>query len=277
MSAELKELEEIPAIPRLKLYEFIARAGTQDYPESFCRRDQRLLATFFLLANRCREGLAAEKEDIELQVSLAVLDEEINRKEASLMRLRGEVDIGERLGRDVQRTREELGSLFDEYQDMLRLRAKWDHPGSSLEAVDETATRYPQTRVYVVKLLTLKRKPRVYRVVPVPVVDPLAPLFVEQLQEPGETLFDVTRQRVWQIFKAVGVYDFYKSQGYMVPKNPLRHARLSEVTNVLNSAQLDRLAGWKIKGTADRYVHLKWDDFVLPLVRAARSAPRLEV
>jgi hypothetical protein len=61
-----------------------------------------------------------------------------------------------------------------------------------------------------------------------------------------------------------------------VPKNPLRHARLSEVSNVLNRVQLDRFAGWKIKGTADKYIHLRWDDFVGPLVQLARRSLPLE-
>lgn len=279
MIVERKELEEIPAIPREALYEMIRRAGEEDpwRSEEGARRDQRLLASFYLLANRCSEGLAVEPDDIHLEVAVSVLDEDLKALSDYITRLRFEIESGRSLGRDMEKQVREFGSLFDEYQEMSGIRAMWNRPGERMDAADLMAKRYPQTKVYVVKLLTLKRKKRIPRVVPVPTVDPLAPLFVEQLQRMKGHLFDISRQRVWQIFKRAGVYAFYKDQGYPVPKNPLRHSRLSEVSNVVNRVQLYRLAGWKLRGTVDKYVHLKWDDFMSPLLKVARSAPPLEV
>jgi hypothetical protein len=45
----------------------------------------------------------------------------------------------------------------------------------------------------------------------------------------------------------------------------------------LNELQVNRFAGWRIKGTADHYLHLRWSDYVPALVKAARAAPPLEV
>lgn len=280
MSKERKELEEIPPIPRETLYEMIREAGeTSPYgrTEEEAKRDQGLMASFYLIANRCSEGLALTSRDISLEVSVEILDEELSRMVAYLGRLRTEIDIGISLGRDVGNQQIELGELFDEYQEMNRLRTAWDRPGDRMEAADEILTRYPQTRVYVVRLITLKRKKRIPRNIPVPTIDPLGPFFIDRVKKMGESLFDITRQRVWQIFDRVGIYDFFKDHGYPVPKNPLRHSRLSEVNNFFTRTQLDRYAGWKIKGTADRYIHAKWADFVVPLVKAARTAPPFEV
>jgi hypothetical protein len=235
------------------------------------------MAMFHLLANRCSEGLAVETGDIHLEVAVQILDEELISLRDRLGRLRTEVDVGASLGRDVSEPRKELGELFNAYQEMNSLRTRWDRPGEAMDVADEIAERYPQTLVYVVKLITLKRKKRIPRNIPIPTVDPLASLFVEAVKQESEgSLFGITRQRVWQLFKRAGIYAFYKDQGYPVPKNPLRHARLSEVSNVLNRVQLDRFAGWKIKGTADKYIHLRWDDFVVPLVQVARRSPPLE-
>jgi hypothetical protein len=235
------------------------------------------MAMFHLLANRCSEGLAIEAGDIHLEMAVLILDEELISLQDRLGRLRTEVDVGTSLGRDVSEPRKELEELFNVYQEMNDLRARWDRPGEAMDAVDEIADRYPQTLVYVVKLITLKRKKRIPRNIPIPTIDPLAPLFVEAVKESKGSIFGITRQRVWQIFKSAGIYAFYKDQGYPVPKNPLRHARLSEVSNVLNRVQLDRFAGWKIKGTADKYIHLRWDDFVGPLVQVARRSPAINV
>ena len=267
---ELKEIEEIPAISRPMFYEIIHETENP--------RDKQIMAMFHLLANRCSEGLAVEAGDVHLEVAVQILDEELMSLQDRLGRLRTEVDVGTSLGRDVSEPRKELGEFFNVYQEMNDLRVKWDRPGQTMETADEIAKRYPQTLVYVVKLITLKRKKRIPRNIPVPVVDPLAPLFVEAVKRESESsLFGITRQRVWQIFKKAGIYSFYKDQGYPVPKNPLRHARLSEVSNVLNRVQLDRFAGWKIKGTADKYIHLRWDDFVGPLVQVARRSPPINV
>lgn len=266
---ELKEIEEIKSIPRPDLYEMIRGARNP--------RDGRLMASFFLLANRCSEGLAVVPNDTGKEVAVEILEEELTNMAGRLGRLRTEVDVGKSLGRDVSSAQEELGRLFDEYQDMSELAKRFHTPGKTQEAAAEMAERYPQTLVYVVKLYTLKRKKRVPRNIPIPVVDPLAPLFVETVEEMQDRLFPISRQRTWVIFRRAGIFDFYKAEGEMVPKNPLRHARLSEVGNAMTPLQVDRFAGWKIKGTGDKYIHLRWSDYVPALVRVARAAPPLKI
>lgn len=268
--SELKEIEEIKSIPRTTLYEMIRNAKNP--------RDGRLMATFFLLANRCSEGLAIGPDDVRKEVSVEILDGELTEMANQLGRLRTEVDVGESLGRDISRPKRELGKLFDEYQEMNELKKRWwDHPDQALETADKIARRYPQTLVYVVKLLTLKRKKRVPRSIPVPVIDPLAPLLVDAVHNMEGRLFPISRKRTWVLFTRAGIYNFYKEKGEMVPKSPLRHARLSELSNYLNPLQVNRFAGWKIKGTADHYLHMRWADYVPALVKIARAAPPLEV
>jgi len=268
--SELKEIEEIKSIPRTTLYEMIRDAKNP--------RDGRLIATFYLLANRCSEGLAVGPDDVHKEVAVEILDGELDKMAGQLGRLRTEVDVGRSLGRDILKAQEELGSLFDEYQSMNKLRTQWwNNPGDAVEIADEIARRYPQTLVYVVKLLTLKRKKRVPRNIPIPVIDPLAPLFVEAVEKMEDRLFPISRKRTWVLFKRAGIYDFYKEQGESVPKSPLRHARLSEISNHLNPNQVNRFAGWKIKGTGDHYLHMRWADYVPALVKVARAAPPLKV
>lgn len=267
--SELKEIEEIKSIPRTTLYEMIREARNP--------RDGRLMAAFFLLANRCSEGLVVGPDDVHREVSVEILDGELTEMADRLGRLRTEVDVGDSLGRDVSKPKRELGELFDEYQEMNELRKSFHAPGQALAAVEEIARRYPQTLVYVVKLLTLKRKKRVPRNIPIPVIDPLAPLFVDAVHKMEDRLFPISRKRTWVIFTRAGIYDFYKEKGEMVPKSPLRHARLSEVSNYLNPLQVNRFAGWKIRGTADHYLHMRWADYVPALVRVARAAPPLEI
>jgi len=264
---ELKEIEEIKSIPRSTLYEMIRGASNP--------RDGRLMASFFLLANRCSEGLAVGSKDITKEVAVEILDGELTELTDRLGRLRTEVDVGKSLGRDVSRPQKELGRLFDEYQEMSELTKRFHTPGETQEAADEMARKYPQTLVYVTKLFTLKRKKRVPRNIPIPVVDPLAPLFVEAAEEMEGKLFPLSRQRVWYLFRRAGVYDFYRDE--MVPKNPLRHSRLSELSNHFNPLQVNRFAGWIIKGMGDKYIHTRWSDYVPALVKAARAAPPLEV
>lgn len=266
---ELKEIEEIKSIPRSTLYEMIREAKNP--------RDGRLMASFFLLANRCSEGLAVGPDDVHREVSVEVLDMELEEMAARLQRLRTEVDVGRSLDRDVSEAQLELGRLFDEYQEMNELAKRFHTPGETFSATDEMAKRYPQTLVYVAKLFTLKRKKRVPRSIPIPVVDPLAPLFVDAVHRMEDRLFPISRQRTWYIFRRARIYDFYKEKEEMVPKNPLRHARLSEVSNYFNPLQVNRYAGWKIKGTGDHYLHLRWSDYVPALVKAARAAPPLEI
>lgn len=268
-SRELEEIEEIKSIPRPTLYEMIR--GTEN------PRDGRLMASFYLLANRCSEGLAVVPEDIRKEVAVEILDMELTEMAARLQRLRTEVDVGRSLGRDVSSAQRRLGRLFDDYQDMSELTKRFHTPETAVSAADEMAKRYPQTLVYVVKLFTLKRKKRVPRNIPIPVVDPLAPLFVDAVEDMEDRLFPISRQRTWYLLERAGVYDFYKEEGEMVPKNPLRHSRLSEVSNYFNPLQVNRFAGWRIKGTADHYLHLRWSDYVPALVRVARSAPPLEL
>jgi len=267
ISKELKELEEIPSIPRPTLYAMIKGAN---------RRDQELMASFTVMANRCSEGLAVKPSDVHKEVSIDILKLEINELAARLGRTRTEVDVGASLGRDVGAAKKELGVLYDEYLRMTDLEEAFHKGDTMLETVDKIIKLYPQTLVYVVTIQTLKRKKQVSRPVPIPVIDPLAPLFVSALSNNmGETFFELTRQRVWQLFKKAGIYAFYKDQGYPVPKNPLRHLRLTEVSNFFNRTQLYRYAGWKLKGTQDKYIHNKWDDFVEPLIKVARRAPPL--
>ena len=268
-SRELEEIEEVKSIPRPALYEMIRGSRNP--------RDGRLMASFFLLANRCSEGLAVVPDDVHKEVAVEILDLELTEMAARLWRLRTEVDVGRSLGREVSRAQEELGRLFDDYQEMNELAKRFHTPGTAVSASDEMARKFPQTLVYVVKLFTLKRKKRVPRNIPVPVVDPLAPLFVEAVEEMGDRLFPISRQRTWYLLERAGVYDFYKEMGEMVPKNPLRHARLSEVYNYFNPMQVNRFAGWKIKGTADHYLHMRWADYVPALVRVARAAPPFEI
>lgn len=267
--SELKEILETKTIPRPLLYEMIRDAKNP--------RDGRLMASFFLLANRCSEGLVLVSGDIHKEVSMEILDGELTDMAGRLGRLRTEVDVGETLGRDVSRSKRELGSLFDYYQEMNDLRENFYTPGQSLEAADKIAARYPQTLVYVVKLLTLKRKKRIPRNIPVPVIDPLAPLFVEAVNMMEDRLFPISRSRAYVIFSRAGIYDFYKERGESVPKSPLRRARLSELSNHLNEVQINRFAGWKIKGTADHYLYMRWADYVPALVKIARAAPPLEI
>ena len=268
--SELKEIEEIKSIPRTTLYEMIRDAKNP--------RDGRLIATFYLLANRCSEGLAVGPDDIHKEVAVEILDGELNKMAGQLGRLKTEVDIGRSLGREISKAQEALGKLFDEYQSMNKLRTQWlDNPAEAVEIADEIARRYPQTLVYVVKLLTLKRKKRVPRNIPIPVIDPLAPLFVEAVEKMEDRLFPISRKRTWVLFTRAGIYDFYKERGEMVPKSPLRHARLSEMSNHLNPSQINRFAGWKIKGTADHYLHMRWSDYVPALVKVARAAPPLKI
>ncbi|MBA7699362.1 hypothetical protein ES703_108057 [subsurface metagenome] len=264
---ELKDIEEIKSIPRATLYEMIRAARNP--------RDGRLMAAFFLLANRCSEGLAVGPDDVHREVSVEILDGELSEMADQLGRLRTEVDVGRSLGRDVSGAQEQLGKLFDEYQEMNEFKKRFHTPGESLEAVEEIARRYPQTLVYVVKLLTLKRKKRVPRNIPIPVIDPLAPLFVDAVHKMEDRLFPISRKRTWVIFTRAGIYDFYKAKGEMVPKSPLRHARLSELSNHLNPLQVNRFAGWKIRGTGDHYLHMRWSDYVPALVKVARAAPPL--
>lgn len=283
-TAERRELAEIPPISRGDLYEMIRRAGkpeTYEYFEgykSYAQRNQRLLASFFLFANRVSEGLNVGPEDVTLEVGVNVLDEELRLLTDRLGRLRTEIEVGAALGRDMGDRKGELGELFEEFQEMNGIRRLWNIPSEVVRAADMMVKKYPQTKVYVVKLRTLKRKKKPIRNIPVPVVDPLAPLFVEQIPEMGRRLFKISRQRVWQIFTRVGLYNFYKDRGYPVPKSPLRHARLSEVSGVLNPIQLARFAGWKIRGqvgTADHYIHSRWEDFLPSLIQIARRAPPL--
>jgi len=265
---ELQQLEEIPAIPRPALYEMIRGCKNP--------RDMRLMASFVLMANRCSEGLNVTPEDVHKEMSIDVLRVELEEMESRLNRLRTEVDVGESLGREVSGAKDRLGSLFDDYQEMTSLEHRYHHPDEFdiMETTDDIVRRYPQTVVYVVKILTLKRKKKISRVIPILTVDPLAPLFVESVEKDmGENFYEISRQRVWKVFQRAGLFAFYQDQGHHVPKNPLRHLRLSEVSNMLNRAQLYRYAGWKLKGTQDKYVHLKWDDFVEPLLRVARRAP----
>lgn len=265
---ELKEIEEVKAIPRPTLYEMIRGVRNP--------RDGRLIASLFLFACRTSEGLAVGPDDVYKEVAVEILDLEIEEMAARLQRLRTEVDVGRSLGREVSSAQDELGRLFDEYQEMNELKKRFHIPQETLAAIDEIAKRYPQTLVYVVKLYTLKRKKRVPRSVPIPVVDPLAPLFVKAVEEMEDRLFPISRQRTWILLDRAGVFDFYKKEGEMVPKNPLRHARLSELSNYFNPLQVNRFAGWKIKGTGDHYLHLRWSDYVPALVRVARAAPPLE-
>ena len=267
--SELKEIEEIKSIPRTTLYKMIRDAKNP--------RDGRLIATFFLLANRCSEGLAVQPDDISKEVSVEILDGELTEMANQLGRLRTEVDVGESLGRDVSSAHEELGKLFDEYQEMNEIKKRFHKPGHALVVGAEIARRYPQTLVYVVKLLTLKRKKRVPRNIPIPVIDPLAPLFVDAVNNMEDRLFPISRKRTWVLFTRAGIYDFYKEKGEKVPKSPLRHARLSELSNYLNPLQVNRFAGWKIRGTGDHYLHMRWSDYVPALVKIARAAPPLEV
>ena len=267
--SEIKEIEEIKSIPRSTLYEMIRNSRNP--------RDGRLMATFFLLANRCSEGLAVGPDDVHKEVSVEILDGELTEMAAQLGRLRTEVDVGESLGRDISSAQVELGRLFDEYQEMNDFQKRFHTPGQALEVVDEIAHRYPQTLVYVVKLLTLKRKKLIPRNIPIPVIDPLAPLFVDAVHKMEDRLFPISRKRTWVLFTRAGIYDFYKEKGEMVPKSPLRHARLSEVSNHLNPNQVNRFAGWKIRGTGDHYLHMRWSDYVPALVKAARAAPPLKV
>lgn len=275
ITQELKELEEIPAIPRTKLYEMMREAGENRQPPHIPGRDMRLMASFTLMANRCTEGLRVTPKEVHKEISVDVLRMEIERVAAQLGRLRIKVDIGESLGRGVSQAKVELGEVYDVYLHMTSLEEQFHKPGiDALTVVDEIAKYYPQTLAYVVRLFTLKRKKKISRVVPIPTLDPLAPFFVESLErDMGKTFYGVSRQRVWQLLKRAGVFAFYQDQGYPVPKNPLRHLRLSEVSNVLNRAQLYRYAGWKLKGTQDKYVHMKWDDFMEPLVRVAHKSP----
>ena len=268
-SRELREIEEVKSIPRPTLYEMIRGSRNP--------RDGRLIASFYLLANRCSEGLAVVPDDVHKEVAVEILDLELAEMAARLQRLRTEVDVGRSLGREVSRAQEELGRLFDDFQEMSELAERFHTPEESLSAADEMAKRYPQTLVFVVKLFTLKRKKRVPRNIPIPVVDPIAPLFVDAVHMMEDRLFPISRQRTWYLLERAGVYDFYKELGEMVPKNPLRHARLSEVSNYLNELQVNRFAGWKIKGTADHYLHLRWADYVPALVKVARAAPPLKV
>ena len=181
--SELKEIEEIKSIPRTTLYEMIR--------DSRNPRDGRLMATFYLLANRCSEGLAVGPDDIHKEVSVEILDGELTEMADQLGRLRTEVDVGKSLGRDVSGAQEQLGGLFDEYQEMNELKKRFHTPGQALEVADEIGRRYPQTLVYVVKLLTLKRKKRVPRNIPIPVIDPLAPLFVDAVHKMEDLLFPI--------------------------------------------------------------------------------------
>jgi len=268
-SGELKEIEEIKSIPRSVLYEMIREARNP--------RDGRLMASFFLLANRCSEGLAVGPDDVSKEVSVEILDGELTEMADQLGRLRTEVDVGRSLGRDVSSAQEQLGRLFDEYQEMNELKKRFYTPGQALDAADEIVKKYPQTLVYVVKLLTLKRKKRVPRNIPIPVIDPLAPLFVDAVEKMEDRLFPISRKRTWVLFTRAGIYDFYKEKDEMVPKSPLRHARLTEVSNAMNPLQINRFAGWKISGTGDHYIHMRWSDYVPALVKVARAAPPLEV
>lgn len=264
---ELREIKEIKSIPRSTLYEMIRGASNP--------RDGRLMASFFLLANRCTEGLAVGPGDVSKEVAVEILDGEITDLADRLGRLRTEVDVGKSLGRDVSAAQRELGGLFDEYQTMSELKKRFHTPREAASAAEEIARRYPQTLVYVVRLITLKREKGVPRNIPVPIVDPLAPLFLKAVKEMEGKLFPLSRQRVWYLFRRAGIYDFYRDE--MVPKNPLRHSRLSELSNYLNELQVNRFAGWRIKGTADHYLHLRWSDYVPALVKAARAAPPLKL
>ena len=89
-SRELKEIQEIKSIPRSTLYEMIRGASNP--------RDGRLMASFFLLANRCSEGLAVGPEDITKEVTVEILDGALTDLADRLGRLRTEVDVGRSLG-----------------------------------------------------------------------------------------------------------------------------------------------------------------------------------
>ncbi len=311
VSKEIRELEEIPAIPRPDLYEMIRDAPV---------RDGELMASWTLLANRCSEGLAVTPADVHKEVSIDVFKLEINELAAKLGRARTEVDIGGSLGRDVSQAKEQMATLYDKYLNMTSLEEMYHNPISKEAATDDIMSRYPETLVYVVTLYTLKRTKRigpeytdkatvdrlvmekgwtirkirsrdksnvdrwrrvlphrVPRLIPIPTIDPLAPLLVSAIKKMRSSFFGISRQRVWQLFKRAGIYAFYKDDGYPVPKNPLRHLRLSEIANVMNEAQRYRYAGWKMKGTQDKYIHLKWDDFIVPLVTLGRKAPPLNL
>lgn len=266
---ERTELEKIPAIPRPALYKMIESTELE--------RDRAIMSGYFLMANRASEGLAIKPSDVQLQMGIDVFDEELKQISDELNRLRIDVDAAKLLGGEVEPLVDQYRELYGRYREMRELRRKYDVPGRAAEATDEIASRWPQTKVYVVRLLTLKRATKIPRSIPIPVLDPLAPLFSRLLEGMNGLMINLTRQRIWQIFDKVGVYNFYSDQGYPVPKNPLRHARLSEVNNVFNGNQLDRYAGWKIKGTKDHYIHMKWDDYVAPLVKVAKRAPPFEV
>jgi site-specific recombinase XerD len=69
---------------------------------------------------------------------------------------------------------------------------------------------------------------------------------------PGQSLFDITRQRCWQIInKKLGLYTHF-----------LIHERCTELVakRGLTDLYLKQLRGWKDTRPAEIYAHLKWQD-----------------
>jgi len=93
-----------------------------------------------------------------------------------------------------------------------------------------------------------KRKKKLIRKIPVPLDDPFTKYIVEYLKHCKGKLFDLTPQRVWQITKSLGF-----------SPHELRHSRLTEIASFLPSdIDLYRVAGWKLPGMAEVYVHLRY-------------------
>jgi len=109
-----------------------------------------------------------------------------------------------------------------------------------------------------------KRKAKgLIRKIPVPLDDPFTPYVVEYLKKIKRgRLFNLTPQRVWQIMKDLGL-----------SPHELRHSRLTEITPFLPSdTDLYRFAGWKLKGMAEIYVHLRYRHLMEPLREVALKA-----
>jgi len=112
-----------------------------------------------------------------------------------------------------------------------------------------------------------KRKEQIMRKVPVPLEDPLARYVVEWLEYVKEgKLFDITPQRAWQIMKKVGI-----------SPHELRHSRITELAPYVSAVSLSKFAGWRIKGLGEieRYVHLRYEDYIEPLRKIALKASQI--
>lgn len=111
----------------------------------------------------------------------------------------------------------------------------------------------------LVELVTLKRRDRLRREVPIPLRDPLSRYVVEWVRQVG-------RGRLWPFTRRYALM-ILKSARPDVHLHELRHTRLTELVREydFNEYELMRWTGWKTSKVATEYIKLKWRDLVRKL------------